>query len=75
MISGITNLDYKILENNITIEANELPISKKNEKFKRCDFIIRFDKDNILNLELNYQSHTDLIVKNLSYVFNLFLLI
>ena len=72
MISDITNIDYKILENNITLEANELPISKKNEKAKRCDFIVRLDKDYILNLELNRQSHTGLIVRNLSYVFNLF---
>ena len=72
MISDITNIDYKILENNITLEANELPISKKNEKAKRCDFVVRLDKDYILNLELNRQSHTGLIVRNLSYVFNLF---
>lgn len=72
MISDITNIDYKILENNITLEANELPISKKNEKAKRCDFVVRLDKDYILNLELNRQSHAGLIVRNLSYVFNLF---
>lgn len=72
MISDITNIDYSILENNITLETNELPISKKNEKAKRCDFIVKLDKDKILNLELNRQSHTGLIVKNLSYVFDLF---
>lgn len=72
MISDITNIDYKILENNITLEANELLISKKNEKAKRCDFVVRLDKDYILNLELNRQSHTGLIIRNLSYVFNLF---
>ncbi len=45
---------------------------KKNEKFKRCDFIIKVDNNMVLNLELNRQSHTGLIVKNLSYIFQLF---
>ena len=72
MISDITGIDYKLLEDNITLETNELPISKKNEKAKRCDFIVRYNNNYIINLELNRQSHTGLIVKNLSYVFNLF---
>ena len=72
MISDITGLSYLILENNITLECNELPISRKNEKFKRCDFIVRYDEDNVINLELNRQSYPGLIVKGLSYAFNLF---
>lgn len=72
MISDITGISYLILEDNITLECNELPIETKNEKFKRCDFVVKYDKDNIINLELNRQSYTGLIVKNLSYAFNIF---
>ena len=72
MISDITGVDYLILEDNITLEFNELPIERKKEKFKRCDFIVRYDKDNIINLELNRQSYAGILVKGLSYAFNIF---
>lgn len=73
MISDITGIDYNLLKDNIILETNELPIHKRNEKFKRCDFIVKVDHSNmILNLELNRQSYTGLVVKNLSYVFQLF---
>ena len=72
MISDITGIDYALLKDNIVLETNELPIHKRDEKFKKCDFIIKVDNQMILNLELNRQSHTGLIVKNLSYVFQLF---
>ena len=72
MISDITGFDYLILENNITLECTELPIEVKGEKFKKCDFIVKFGKDMILNLELNTQSYGGILVKGLSYAFNLF---
>ena len=72
MISDITGFDYSILENNITLECNELPIEIKGEKFKKCDFIVKVDKDMILNLELNTKSYGGILVKGLSYAFNLF---
>lgn len=72
MVSDITGLDYGILKDNIILETNELPVSRQNEKAKRCDFILRIGKDNIINLELNHYSHTGMIVKNLSYLFKLF---
>ena len=72
MISSITGIDYKILEDNITIYINEIPIDNKNEKFKKCDFILKIDKDNIINLKINTQSYTGMIIKNLSYVFGLY---
>ena len=62
MISDITGIDYALLKDNIVLETNELPIHKRNEKFKRCDFIIKVDDQMILSLELNRQSHTGLIV-------------
>ena len=72
MVSDITGIDYELLNDNVILETNELPINKKNEKAKRCDFILRINKDNIINLELNQQCYTGLIVKNLSYLFHLF---
>ena len=50
MISDITGIDYELLKDNIILETNELPISKNNEKAKRCDFIIRMKNNNIINL-------------------------
>ena len=49
MISDITGIDYELLEDNLTLEANELPVSRKNEKAKRCDFVARLDENLILN--------------------------
>jgi len=72
MISDITGIDYELLEDNLTLEANELPVSRKNEKAKRCDFVARLDENLILNLKLNKESYAELVTKNLSYVFNIF---
>lgn len=72
MVSDITDIDYKILENNIILEINELPVRTNREKAKKCDFVLRIGKDNIINLELNLKSYSGLIVKNLSYIFHLF---
>ena len=72
MIADITGIDYELLRDNIILETNELSVERKNEKAKRCDFILRISDDNIINLEINRQSYTGLIVKNLSYVFRLF---
>ena len=58
MISDITGIDYELLRDNVILETNEIPISRKNEKFKKCDFVIRVGRDMILNLELNKNSYT-----------------
>ena len=72
MVSDITGIDYSILEDNVLLETNELPITRYNEKVKKCDFILRIGEDRIINLELNQRSYTGMIVKNLSYLFHLF---
>ena len=57
--------------NNTTLYANEIPIVRGKEKFKRCDFLIK--KDNtIYNIELNSSNYDTLIIKNTSYIFSLF---
>ena len=53
MVSDITGIDYKLLEDNVVLETNELPVNRMNEKAKKCDFILKINKDNILNLEIN----------------------
>ena len=72
MVSDITGITYEILEDNVILETNELPISTKNEKAKRCDFILKIGKDNVINLEINSSHYGGLIIKNLSYLFQLF---
>lgn len=72
MVSDITGMDYNILKNNITLETNELPISSINEKAKRWDFILRIDKNKILNLELNSSHYTGMLIKNLAYLCQIF---
>ena len=39
--------------NKISLGMNELPIVRKNEKFKRCDFIVNTNSNTIINIELN----------------------
>ena len=60
---------YKL--NNIYLSINELPINRKNEKFKRCDLIIKSDNI-IFNIELNSIYYNSLIIKNLSYICSIF---
>ena len=72
MVSDITGMDYEILENNITLETNELPVNSLKEKVKKCDFILRIDKNNILNIEFNASYYTGLLIKNLAYLCNIF---
>ena len=66
MISDITGIDYKLLKDNIVLETNELPINKRNEKAKRCDFVLTIGNGNIINLELNNYKYAGVKVKNLS---------
>lgn len=72
MISDITGFNYLFLENNIYLDTNELSIDRFNEKFKRCDFIVRVDDDNIINLEINTKTYPGYLIKNLSYIFHIF---
>lgn len=72
MVSDITGIDYEVLEDNLILETNELPISRKNEKAKKCDFILKINKNNIINLEINSSEYPGLIVKNLSYLCHIF---
>ena len=72
MVSDITGIDYKLLENNVVLETNEIPVNRKNVKTKRCDFILKIDEDNVLNLEINTSYYPEVVIKNLSYIFGIY---
>ena len=69
MISDITGIEYSLLKNNIRLAINEIPISVKDEKAKRCDFIVKVNDKNIINLKFNSSFYSGMINKNLSYLF------
>ena len=69
MITDITGIEYSLLKNNIRLTTNEIPISVKDEKAKRCDFLIKVNDKNIINLEINSSYYPGLLNKNLSYLF------
>jgi len=71
LISSITEIDYNLMKDNITIRANEIPISNKYEKFKKCDFIVSFDKY-IINLEANGFNSKIIKTKNASYAMKVY---
>ena len=56
---------------NIKLYANEIPIIRGKEKFKRCDFLIKHN-NTIYNIELNNNYYDTLIIKNTSYIFSLY---
>ena len=57
--------------NDINLICNEMPITRYEEKFKRCDFVIS-DNNRIFNIELNSSDSHTLLIKNTSYAFGLF---
>ena len=72
LVSSITGIDYWDLKDNLIFETNELPISRKNEKTKRCDFILRMNKNNIINLEINTSNYVGKKIKNLAYICSIY---
>ena len=69
MISDIAGIPYNILKDNVTLITNEIPINSKDEKAKRCDFVIKVNDGNIISLEVNSSYYEGMHPKNLSYIF------
>ena len=69
MISDISGIPYSVLKDNVTLITNEIPINSKNEKAKRCDFVIKVTNGNIISLEVNSSYYKGMNSKNLSYLF------
>ena len=72
LISTITGINYDLLKDNMILIVNEIPVIKKNEKLKRCDFIVRIGDGGLINLELNRYSNAFSRRKNFSYVTSLY---
>ena len=69
MISDISGIPYSTLKDNTTLITNEIPINSKDEKAKRCDFVIKVTNGNIISLEVNSSYYEGMNSKNLSYIF------
>ena len=69
MIADISGIPYSILKDNVTLITNEIPINSKDEKAKRCDFVIKVNDGNIISLEVNSSYYEGMHPKNLSYIF------
>ena len=72
MLSDIMNIDYEMLKDNIALVDNEIPITRLNEKARKCDFIIKISDNSIVNLEINSLNYRGYKIKNLSYAFSLY---
>ena len=72
LISTITGINYDLLKDNMILIVNEIPVIKKIEKLKRCDFIVRLGDGGLINLELNRYSNAFSRRKNFSYVTSLY---
>ncbi|MBR3161241.1 MAG: hypothetical protein IKF19_00745 [Bacilli bacterium] len=68
LISDITRIPYKKLQNNIVISTNEIPITNKN---KKNDFIVMLSSKPLITKNLNTKKYKGLKTKNLSYSINL----
>ena len=71
-VSIITGIEYDILKDNIILIVNEIPIIRRNEEFKKCDFIVRIGERGIINVELNRYSNSFIWRKNFSYITSLY---
>ena len=75
IISSITPIKYEDLKDNMFIKVNEIPIEGKNEKFKKCDFLVEFEDDNNefkINVEANAFYYPEIIDKNTEYVADMY---
>ena len=59
MIADVTGLDYILLKDNIEI--------KKNNKYKtKKNFLIEFDKENNIIIEINKDSYARILINNIT---------
>ena len=65
-ISDITNIDYKLLVNNIILEENDVGIGYDHEKFKKCDFILQVIRNKVSDSKDDSNNEND------AYMFQLF---
>ena len=64
------NIDIKDKE--FIIKNNELPIDNYNDKQLICDYIIKLDNVNDLNIELNRKQYPGVVERNMTYSFKIY---
>ena len=71
LISQLTDYSYEDLLENISIVKNELDKDNAYKKGLRCDFVADI-KGNKINIEMNNNTSSDVIDRNLEYAFRLY---
>jgi hypothetical protein len=71
LISCITNIKFD-KRKKYEVIYNEIPVERENEKFKKCDFVVKVSDDLIVNVELNKSGKGDWKNKSLSYIFKVY---
>ena len=64
------NIDIK--DKDFIIKNNELPIDNYNDKQLICDYIIKLDNINDLNIELNRKQYPGVVERNMTYSFKIY---
>ena len=64
------NIDIK--DKDFIIKNNELPIDNYNDKQLICDYIIKLDNVNDLNIELNRKQYPGVVERNMTYSFKIY---
>ena len=64
------NIDIKDKE--FIIKNNELPIDNYHDKQLICDYIIKLDNVNDLNIELNRKQYPGVVERNMTYSFKIY---
>ena len=64
------NIDIKDKE--FIIKNNELPIDNYHDKQLICDYIIKLDNINDLNIELNRKQYPGVVERNMTYSFKIY---
>ena len=65
-------IDIDVSDKELIIKNNELPLDNYRDKQLICDYIIKLDDYNDLNIEINRSNYIGLTERNLTYSFKIF---
>ena len=66
------NIDVDINNKELIIKNNELSIENYQDKQLICDYIIKIDDYNEINIEINRSKYVGLVGRNMTYCFKIF---
>ena len=66
------NINLDISDRELIIKNNELPLDNYNDRELICDYIIKIDDYNEINIEINRSKYVGLISRNMTYSFKIF---